>query len=77
MIVLPNKHVKLSRSALGVGAVLLSQLAESRTVSDLWESMRVRPEILTFERFVLGLDMLFALGLISYTERGLIEVNRK
>ena len=71
--ILPDKHVSLSRSALGMGAVLLSEIADGRssTVSALWERVRERPEILTFERFVLTLDMLFAFGLVTY-KHGLV-----
>ena len=77
MIILPNKHAGLSKSGLGVGAILLGELDVGRTVSELWEGVRKRPEILTFERFVLGLDMLFALGLVVYDKRGLVEAVRR
>ena len=77
MMLLPNKHVGLSRSALGVGAVLLNELVKESTVSALWENVREKPEILTFERFVLGLDMLFALGLVNYGKHGLVEIVQK
>ena len=77
MMILPDKHVNLLRSALGVGAILLSEIIEECTVSTLWENVRERPEILTFERFVLSLDVLFTLGLITYTKHGFIEVTQK
>ena len=77
IMMLPNKHVNLSRSALGVGAILLDEMAKEHTVSALWERVRKRPEILTFERFVLVLDMLFALGLVTYNKHKMVETTRK
>ena len=75
--ILPNKHVGLSRSALGVGAILLGELAAERTVSALWERVRNKPEIMTFERFVLVLDMLFALRLVTYNKQGMLEATHR
>ena len=75
--ILPSKHVSLSRSALGVGAILLAEMSEERTVSALWERVRKKPEILSFEGFVLVLDMLFALGIVTYNKRGMVEVTRR
>ena len=40
MMILPNKHVGLSGSGLGVGAILLKELTEGLTISMLWESVR-------------------------------------
>lgn len=77
MTILPGKHVSLSKSALGVGAVLLDYLVDECTVSTLWEHVRKKPEILTFERFIIGLDVLFALGLVTYNKYGLLEASKK
>lgn len=77
MMILPNKHVGLSGSILGVGAILLKELTEGLTISMLWESVREKPEIRTFEIFVLSLDMLFALELVAYDKRGLVVAAQK
>ena len=74
-MILPNKHTGISWCILGTGATLLKELGEERTVSALWESVRKKPEIRTFDRFVLGLDLLFMLGLVNY-KHGLVEVAR-
>lgn len=70
-MILPSKHVKLSNSLLNIGAVLLNNLEGKCTVTLLWDKTRILPEVKTFERFTLGLDMLFMLGLIGF-EEGLI-----
>ena len=75
-MILPGKHIRLSRCLLNIGAMLLLKLDGEYTVSMLWDSMRARPEINTFQRFVLGLDLLFVLGLVRFNARGLLERTR-
>ena len=72
---MPGKHVSVSRSILNVGASLLQNIDGSQTVTMLWDKARARPEVGTFERFTLGLDMLFAVGLVTYRD-GLLERTR-
>lgn len=71
-MILPDKHVLLSSSFLGVGAVLLELLESSRTVSGLWAASMRQEEIRTFDRFTLALDMLYALGLVKFDQDGLL-----
>jgi len=70
-MILPSKHTKLSNSLINTGAVLLNRLDGDYTVTLLWDKTRSLSEIKTFERFILGLDLLFMLGLIEYRD-GLI-----
>ena len=70
-MILPSKHIKLSNSLINIGAVLLKNLESRCTVTLLWDKTRILPEIKIFERFTLGLDLLFMFGLIEYRE-GLI-----
>ena len=65
-MILPDKHVALGRSLLGVGAVLLARLDRPRSVSALWELCRADPLVGSYESFVLGLDLLFAAGAIKF-----------
>ena len=71
-MILPDKHVWLSSSFLAVGAVLLGLLESGQTVSSLWVASRHREEIRTFDRFILALDMLYALGLVEFDQDGLL-----
>lgn len=71
-MILPGKHVSVSRSILNAGAALLQNIDGSQTVTMLWDEARAWPEVGTFERFTLGLDMLFAIGLVRYRD-GLLE----
>lgn len=72
-MILPNKHLKLSNSILNTGAVLLELLNDEQTVTLLWDKVRTNPEIRSFDRFTLGLDLLFTIGLIDFNGEGLVE----
>jgi len=74
-VILPTKHIPASQSILGVGAVLLRHLSRERTVSELWERVRVVREVGTFERFVLALDLLYTVGAVRL-EGGLLRSGR-
>jgi hypothetical protein len=67
-MILPTKHTSTKQSLLGVGAELLSALGRPRTVSSLWDEVRDRPTVATFERFTLALDLLYACGAVSLNE---------
>lgn len=75
-MILPTKHISSRRSLLGIGATVLKQLDHPRTVTSLWESVRVIPEVTTFERFVLALDLLYMLGAVQI-EEGLLQRSRE
>lgn len=75
-MILPTKHIKLSNSLLNVGATLLIYMNEPRTVTSLWNEMRILPEIKTFERFTLGLNLLFIMGVIDFQD-GLLRRVKK
>lgn len=65
-MILPTKHIPLNQSMIGLGALLLKKLDRPRTVSGLWRKIRFIPEVGTFQRFVIVLDFLYALGLIQF-----------
>ncbi len=75
-MILPTKHIKLSNSLLGVGATLLKYLDRNRTVTSLWNETHTLPEIKTFDRFTLGLDFLFLVGVIDFQD-GLLRRVKK
>ena len=77
-MILPTKRLGQDRSLLYIGAELLSLLSEPKTVSRLWQelqnarSARFETASLTYDWFVLALDLLFLIHAIKY-ERGRIE----
>ena len=68
----PTKHIPADLTLLGAGAAIFSALSRPRTVTSLWETVRETKAVGTFERFVLALTMLYALGVVRY-ENGLIR----
>lgn len=75
-MILPTKHIKLSNSLLNLGAVLLNNLNDRHTVTLLWDKTRILSEGKTFERFTLGLDLLFLLELVEFQEGLLVKVRQ-
>ncbi len=71
-MILPTKYLPHDRALLSVGAEILAQLKEPRTVSELWECVRedrtkrVTATPLSFDWFVLALNLLYAVAAIEY-----------
>lgn len=70
-MIMPTKHIPAERSLLGAGAVVFSELAQPATVTALWEAVKDSKSVGTFERFVLAVTMLHALGTVRF-ESGVI-----
>jgi hypothetical protein len=71
-MILPSKHLPQDRALLTVGAHVLTFLARPKTVSSLWEELNrhevgltAMPRRITYDWFVLALDLLYALGAIE------------
>lgn len=71
-MILPTKHIKTHESLIGIGSTVLAELNRNMTVTELWNGVRHQPGVVTFERFVLGLDLLYAMGLVEL-DRGLLK----
>lgn len=72
-MILPTKRLTADRALLTVGAEVLLVLAEgARTVSQVWAVIHRRREksqelaVITYDWFVLALDLLFAIGAIEW-----------
>lgn len=80
-MILPSKHLDQSRALVGVGAEILAQLNEPRSVSELWERVRVvragKPDAspLSFDWFVLALTFLNAIFAVRFDD-GVITTTR-
>jgi hypothetical protein len=71
-VILPTKHISPNNSLIGVGATILRNIQEGITVTRLWECVKLNPEVATFERFILALDLLYIIGIIEF-EKGLLK----
>jgi hypothetical protein len=74
-MILPTKHLTPGQSLLGAAAQALSHLDGPKTVSQLWEILRDDPSVVSFDRFVLALDLLFMMSAIQIAD-GRIRVAR-
>lgn len=67
-MILPTKGILPNKALLAVAGEALRSLDESKTVSRLWDDFRKRSDPdgdITFDWFVLSLDLLFVLGVIE------------
>jgi hypothetical protein len=67
-VILPTKGIQPRAALLSVGAEVIRLLNEPKSVSRLWDDFRrsgSSAEQITFDWFVLSLDLLFVFGAIE------------
>jgi hypothetical protein len=75
-MILPAKHLPQERALLTVGAKLLALLERPMTVSSLWQSVQQDDQTdLSFDWFVLALDLLHLLGAVQLQDGILIRAH--
>jgi hypothetical protein len=74
-VILPTKHISTEDSLLGVGRIILNSLYDEASISHLWERVRSHPNVGSFERFILTLDLLYCLDAI-FLEDGVLRKRR-
>jgi hypothetical protein len=69
-MILPTKGIPPDRALLTVGGEILRRLDEPKTVSRVWDELRrVRTPLaprLTFDWFILALDLLWLVGAVEF-----------
>lgn len=75
-MILPTKHIPQDEALIGVGATLLENIDRPVTVSGLWEKVREKRNVGTFERFVLAANLLFLMGVIDFRDGMLSRVKQ-
>lgn len=78
-MILPSKHISQDKALLTVGAELLTRLDKPKTVSAIWEDVcksasetHVDVIHLSYDWFILAIDLLFAIDAIEIHE-GLLK----
>jgi hypothetical protein len=72
-MILPTKRIDPNYSLLAIGARVLSLLDSPSTMSNIWELLASQVSaddskaLLSFEWFVLALDLMFLLGKLEYS----------
>lgn len=75
-MILPTKHIPQDEALIGIGATLLESIDRPVTVSGLWEKVREKRNVGTFERFVLAANLLFLVGIIDFRDGMLCRVEQ-
>lgn len=75
-MILPTKHIPTSQSLLGIGGTILEHLRSGKTVTRLWDDCRRQSETMTFNRFIIALDLLYAIGGVEFVDGVLRKVER-
>jgi hypothetical protein len=68
-MILPSKHIGPDRALLTIGAEILANLDRPHSVSVVWDKIRARGgdhSRISYDWFLLALDLLFALGAVEY-----------
>jgi len=78
-MLLPNKHITLAESILGLGAFVLQQLDRSRTVDQLYQAVlkarenRAFPAFHDFDSLILAITFLYTIGAIESDSNGMVK----
>lgn len=72
-MIFPSKNLNIENSLLGIGGNILTHFPRENatTVTNLWDSIKESNANVSFEKFLLSLDFLFAIGAI-YIKNGMI-----
>lgn len=74
-MILPTKHISVENSLIGLGALVLAHISEPTTVSSLWLEVQKLPEVATFERFTLSLDLLYIMNIIEFRDNKIRRIS--
>jgi hypothetical protein len=75
-MLLPDKHIKLAESLLGLGGFALEALETPKTIDSLWAEFQEAsstnrfPAYHSFENLVLAVDFLFSIGAVTAGRNG-------
>ncbi len=75
-MILPEKHIKLAESLLGLGGHVLKLLDRPKTIDRIWEEYSKINDTLAFpanhgfDNLILSVDFLFTIGAININQSG-------
>jgi len=64
-MILPSKHIPQEKALLTIGAKLLKLLDRPKTVSAVWQHVRNSEIPISYDWFVLALDLLYTIDAIE------------
>jgi hypothetical protein len=75
-MLLPDKHIKLAESLLGLGSFALQELDTPKAIDVIWAELQEVteanefPAYHSFENLVLAIDFLFSIGAVRVETNG-------
>ncbi len=74
-MILPTKNIRPDRALLTVAGKVFDELGSPRTVSGVWDEFRMLQEDrpVSYAFFILAIDLLFLMKLVSLDDDGLIR----
>jgi hypothetical protein len=74
-VILPTKNISPDRALLTLAGKVFDGLASARTVSSAWDEFRMQHEArpVAYAFFILAIDLLFLMQLVSFDDDGLIR----
>jgi hypothetical protein len=75
-VLLPGKHIPLESSLINQSASLYTALPPASRIPRAWAICRNTFDYVSFERFTLMLDVLYALQLIGYQDETILKRGR-
>ncbi len=80
MHLLPEKHVRMNETLLGLGALVLESLIIPMSLDGVWEHIKflrqkkkIIPQKTSFEELVLAVNFLYAVRTIDFNEEGKLK----
>lgn len=64
-MILPDKYIREHSSLLGQAAFLISLRQPGMTVSDLWSNVGKSEKTMSYDSFILSLDLLYIVGALE------------
>ena len=74
-MILPTKNISSDRALLTLAGKVFDVLSSPRTVSGVWDEFRMQQEArpVSYAFFILAIDLLFLMKLISLGDDGLLR----
>ena len=74
-MILPTKNISPDRALLTLAGKVFDGLGSPRTVSGVWDEFRMQQEArpVSYAFFILAIDLLFVMKLVSLDDDGLIR----
>ena len=75
-MLLPNKHIRLADSLIGLGSFVLEALEQPKSIDALWKEFKETvnskhfPAHHSFENLILAVDFLYSIGAVVEDKHG-------